>query len=211
MSHRLAVLLAASALLVAPSPSFADITICWGQCPWQHGSTACPGDCDRNGRVSVDELAMAVGIALDGSNVSACEPADTDADGRLSINDLVASINGALTACGYGSAPTPGPTLTQCDDGEPSSLCLTEDLLVTCEPGDRFCCREISSRYACRPVGAPTPTPRPACACTENRERCPQGSPLLESCSDGAERCCSACQSAGAVFRFCANPQTPLP
>jgi len=65
-----------------------------GACP------ACPGDCDGDGTVTVDELVTAVNIALGARGLDACPPADASRDGSVSIDDLVRAVNAALNGCG---------------------------------------------------------------------------------------------------------------
>lgn len=56
---------------------------------------ACPGDCDRDGQVTIDELLRGVGLAL-GTTVLPC-PAYGDAP--VTIDKLVAAVARALTGC----------------------------------------------------------------------------------------------------------------
>jgi len=60
---------------------------------------ACAGDCDGDGTVSVNELVLAVNIALGALPVTDCQAADTDGDGIVSITELVAAVNKALNGC----------------------------------------------------------------------------------------------------------------
>jgi hypothetical protein len=54
------------------------------------------GDCNRDMKVSVDELVTGVGIALEQMPLSACPAADGDKDGIVSVNDLLGSVGGAI-------------------------------------------------------------------------------------------------------------------
>ncbi len=67
-------------------------------------AAACAGDCDGNGVVAVNELVLAVGIALGQSPAAVCADADADGDGQVSIAELIGATNGLLIGC---SAPTP--------------------------------------------------------------------------------------------------------
>jgi len=58
-----------------------------------------PGDCNDDGVVAVNELVLAVNVALGGSSVSACAAADGNDDGMLAINELVAAVTCALNNC----------------------------------------------------------------------------------------------------------------
>ncbi|MBX3026546.1 hypothetical protein KF840_16700 [bacterium] len=56
---------------------------------------SCPGDCDRDGEVTIDELLRGVGLAL-GTSVLPC-PAY--GNGPVTIDQLVAAVARALTGC----------------------------------------------------------------------------------------------------------------
>jgi hypothetical protein len=78
----------------------------WGAPPT--ASAACVGDCDGSGTVSIEELIVAVNIALDLAPLSECPAADGHGDGRVTIDDLIAAVGNALNGCG--STPTPTPS-----------------------------------------------------------------------------------------------------
>jgi hypothetical protein len=61
--------------------------------------TACAGDCNADGAVSIDELVLAIDIALGAQPVSDCESIDADHDGRISVNELVAAVTNASNGC----------------------------------------------------------------------------------------------------------------
>ena len=83
-------------------------------------STACAGDCNGNGAVSIDELIRGVVAALpqprdfcaNWSETRSCDACaitfDSDHDGEVSIADLVAAVLNALNGC---AVPATGPTL----------------------------------------------------------------------------------------------------
>ncbi|HUI27680.1 MAG TPA: matrixin family metalloprotease [Candidatus Kryptonia bacterium] len=60
---------------------------------------ACVGDCDGNGKVSVDELVKGVNIALGNDVVADCEPFDSNHDGKVTVDELVQAVNAALNGC----------------------------------------------------------------------------------------------------------------
>jgi hypothetical protein len=70
---------------------------CASQCPC--GGATCPGDCDGNGSVAVNELVIGVNISLDRGNVADCRAMDTDSSGTVAVNELVAAVNRALQGC----------------------------------------------------------------------------------------------------------------
>ncbi len=59
----------------------------------------CAGDCDGDGRVTINELIRAVNIALGQQPVDACPAADLDGNGRVAINELIAAVNDSLGRC----------------------------------------------------------------------------------------------------------------
>lgn len=59
----------------------------------------CPGDCNGDGMVSINELVLAVAIALETQPLTACPESDSNRDGRVAINELIEHVNGAQSAC----------------------------------------------------------------------------------------------------------------
>jgi len=70
----------------------------------------CPGDCNGDAAVSIDELVRGVGIALGSTALDSCPAFDGGADGAVSIDELIAAVNAALGGCEIGPAPRPTPT-----------------------------------------------------------------------------------------------------
>lgn len=73
--------------------------------------SACPGDCDGDLRITIDELLRGVNIALGAATVELCRGFDRDADGLVRIDELLAAVNNALSGC-PATAPTPTSTPT---------------------------------------------------------------------------------------------------
>lgn len=69
-------------------------------------STPCPGDCNGDGQVTVDELVLAVSIALGDIPLANCPAADLSGENQITVDELVAAVNAALNGC----APTPTAT-----------------------------------------------------------------------------------------------------
>jgi hypothetical protein len=67
----------------------------------------CPGDCDADGEVTVDELIQAVNIALGNSGNDICANADANRDGDVTIDEILSAVNALLYGC-----PQAGPTAT---------------------------------------------------------------------------------------------------
>lgn len=74
---------------------------------------ACPGDCDGNGIVSVDEIVRGVVIAAGGLDIGACTAFDVNGDGRVTVDELVAAVRRALEGCtGNGAESVCGGPIT---------------------------------------------------------------------------------------------------
>jgi hypothetical protein len=65
----------------------------------QAGPATCPGDCNSNGEVRVEELITGVNIALGIAPVGDCLAFDTDNNGEVSVAELIKAVNAALTGC----------------------------------------------------------------------------------------------------------------
>jgi YVTN family beta-propeller protein len=61
--------------------------------------SACAGDCDDDGKVSVDELIRGVDMALGTLAVNACAAFDQERDGVVSIAELITAVSNALSGC----------------------------------------------------------------------------------------------------------------
>jgi ELWxxDGT repeat protein len=59
----------------------------------------CPGDCDKNRRVSVDELVVGVGMALERTSPSECAAFDSNENGGVEIAEVVKGVRSALSGC----------------------------------------------------------------------------------------------------------------
>ena len=57
---------------------------------------AAPGDCDGDGRVTIDELVIGVRIALGEAPSTTCEAFDTDGNDTVTISELVSAVAVAL-------------------------------------------------------------------------------------------------------------------
>jgi CSLREA domain-containing protein len=85
-------------------------------------TSGCPGDCDENDVVALDELVGAVRIALGQQDLAECQPADGDGDQRVGVNDLVSAVDAAVGSCSapltvHGRCVRPGPQgLVPCDE-----------------------------------------------------------------------------------------------
>ena len=59
----------------------------------------CAGDCNGDGRVTIDELTRGVGIILATIELDRCPAMDVDGSGSVAINEIVKAVNNALTGC----------------------------------------------------------------------------------------------------------------
>jgi hypothetical protein len=79
------------------SPSFPDCAIgAWERVALARG---CPGDCNQDGRVSVNELVLGLSIALAKQSLDVCPAADPNGDRSVSIDEVVGSVRMALAGC----------------------------------------------------------------------------------------------------------------
>lgn len=62
-------------------------------------AAGCVGDCDHSGMVSVNELIIGVGIALDAMPLARCPEFDCRGSGRVDVTCLIAGVNAALGGC----------------------------------------------------------------------------------------------------------------
>jgi hypothetical protein len=73
---------------------------CLDDCPTATPTPiACAGDCNRDGRVQVNELITAVAIALDREPMDGCPALDRNGDGRVTVAELVGAVDRALGGC----------------------------------------------------------------------------------------------------------------
>ncbi len=61
--------------------------------------SACAGDCDGNGQVTVDEIITLVTIALGDAPLDDCLNGDTNQDGSITVDEVLAAVSNALNGC----------------------------------------------------------------------------------------------------------------
>lgn len=71
------------------------------------GLRFCPGDCNDDGVVTVDEIITGVNIALGSTNIESCSPFDSGGDRRVTVDEILQAITIALGGC---PASTPLPS-----------------------------------------------------------------------------------------------------
>ena len=67
--------------------------------PLGAGAQQCAGDCNGDGEVTIDELVLAVNIALGNRQVGDCLAVDLNLDFEVTIDELVSAVNAALFGC----------------------------------------------------------------------------------------------------------------
>jgi hypothetical protein len=78
------VLLAVSFWLVSTAPARAG---------------ACVGDCGGDGRVTIDEVVLGVGIAADPQLLSRCPAFEVVPDGSITVDELILGLRSAFVGC----------------------------------------------------------------------------------------------------------------
>jgi cysteine-rich repeat protein len=114
---------------------------------------ACPGDCDGDGTVAINELVLAVQVALGSAGADRCGAADLNGDGAVTIQELIAAVNVALSGCGA-PTPTATPGPVNCGDGtaDPDEEC--DDVNRTAGDGCDAACQLEPGGNPC--AGVPT-------------------------------------------------------
>jgi hypothetical protein len=77
----------------------------------------CACDCDGDGHVTVEELVVAVNIALGQLPLAACPAADRNGDSLVTVDEIVIAVSAALQGCATPlstASPTPTPTPSAC-------------------------------------------------------------------------------------------------
>lgn len=64
-----------------------------------NAGTACVGDCNGDGSVTVDEIVTMVNIALGNSPIGSCPAGDSSGDGAITVDEIITATNNALSGC----------------------------------------------------------------------------------------------------------------
>jgi len=59
----------------------------------------CLGDCNGDGRVTIDDVVRAVGVLLGGNFLATCSACDANGDGRITVDELVRAVGNLLSGC----------------------------------------------------------------------------------------------------------------
>lgn len=84
----------------------------------------CPGDCNLDEQVTIDEVVTAVNIALGTGDLAGCQAVDASNDGQVTVDELVTAVSRALQGCIV--QPTPTPTRPP-GSGRRCSECLVDE------------------------------------------------------------------------------------
>jgi hypothetical protein len=69
------------------------------QCSNGQIQVGCPGDCDGDGTVTVQEVVKGTNIALGGSSLDDCRAVDYDHDAKVTIDEILQAVDAALNGC----------------------------------------------------------------------------------------------------------------
>ena len=134
-------------------------------------ASACPGDCDGDGTVRINELIAAVGIALGQAPAAGCAAIDRDGDGQVTIAELITATNALLGGCAI-ATPTAGPP-SETPSPSPTATVNAPPALTP------FVYRGFVGQPIARPLGANDPNGDPFTCAAE---------PLLAGMSVGDDQ-----------------------
>ncbi len=148
----------------------------------------CPGDCDGNGTVAINELIRGVNIALGNADVSTCTAMDVDGSGTVAINELIQAVNAALTGCPDPGTPTNTPTSTRTPTSTPTQVSEscgdgTVDEGEECDDG-KHCAQGGNTNDPCEIDTDCDDSPDPGFCSTRSGDGC-QATCALPVCGDG--------------------------
>lgn len=128
------------------------------------GTCAC--DCNADSEVTVDELVLAVNVALDLAELRVCVAADRDGDGTVTIDEIIAGVLAALEGC---TEPTPGvsaivvptrsATVTSTPTASPTRLLVTPTPTPSATVSPPHTAGEATATATDTPTSSETSTP----------------------------------------------------
>jgi hypothetical protein len=141
----------------------------------------CPGDCNGNHLVVVNELLMGVGVALGHHPLSLCDAVESDGAAGVAVSELVLAVDAAMAGCPGPSpadatttpslAPSPQPTRTPTPrsveeggcvrTGCSGHICASRHLVTTCEWNPEYACWRLAR---CAPTSDPSSSSGSRCA-----------------------------------------------
>jgi YD repeat-containing protein len=99
--------------------------------PLRAAAQACPGDCNGDAEVAIDEIIKGVAIALGEADLSACPAIDTNHDLQVTVDELVVAVADALNGCPATPTPTAMPIPTSAPTATPAPTMGTGNLSPT--------------------------------------------------------------------------------
>jgi hypothetical protein len=160
----------------------AVLTVILGLAVTLAGAQVCPGDCNGDGEVTVDEIVLLTSVSVGTASAEACQAGNLNGDDAITIDEIIAAVDKALNGCpatptatatGEGtSSPTAAPTdsPTPADTATPSpSLSATATATPSGPPGTPT--RTATSTRSATPSRSATPT------ATGTRTRTPSVTP----------------------------------
>lgn len=85
--------------LVDASIAMGDLITIAGRQGAAHTAQQCPGDCDTDGVVRIDELLFGVGVLLERHALDRCVVLDRNRDGTVRVDEVLGAIHSALSGC----------------------------------------------------------------------------------------------------------------
>jgi hypothetical protein len=122
--------------------------------PCAAAAAPCPGDCDGDDVVTVDEVLVCVGISLGRASLQDCPEIDVNGDGAATIDEVLMSVGAVLNGCPPAPSPTPAPSPLIIASPSPTvtPAALVSDPTfgdVTGEAGVVYVQREEGPRQSC--------------------------------------------------------------
>lgn len=62
-------------------------------------AVACPGDCNGDGVITIDEVVTGINITLDVAPLSHCPGLDANGDGLVTVDELLQAVSRVLNGC----------------------------------------------------------------------------------------------------------------
>ena len=140
----------------------------------------CTGDCNHDGKVTIDELLLGTGIALDPAQFESCPEFDSNSDDKVEINELVEGVKNIFDMC----PATPTPTSTS--GGTPSTATPTPSPTATptTPPG----CGDGNTDFAAGETCDDGNTSDLLCSSTDPTNCCPANCRIATCRSAGTRR-----------------------
>ena len=117
----------------------------------------CPGDCNGDGMVRVDEMIVGVRIALGEGVVADCPAFDVNSDGTVAIDELIRAVGSTLNGCPATPTPspsdTPSPSPTATDTATPTATPTIPPVAgawieAPLAVGDSTCAEQFTTAFA---------------------------------------------------------------